>query len=471
MKGKEDFKILTRSMTRRPVETLLLIIGIALGVGATSAGLSLVFQSRAVSAEIIRMPEYREITASTRGDSDTMNQPAQELIEDEVRLTVAELAAADEAPDVVNSYLFSQTRFRTSIPNFGQGGGPEGMPAEEPSRTSAGEEDTPEDSAAAGEKSVDAQRPPQDDRFAQMQAELAALKEEMENEPSPVLEEFYGYKVSPEFFESRELTTVEGSLFTESDMQKAAPYMILGSNLAEELFEDGISINRKVQDFTIIYTVIGILETTGTSLDGLAFVPTDSLSAAATSGGRGGPGGGQNQTLRFSVDDPERLDEAASQLQNWFDRELGTGAVSLSIPREEAEKTADRNNRLTSLILILALSALLIAAVNVSNILLSRALKKRKAIGILKALGSSRSGVFILFLKEAAVIGGLGTAVGIIMALGLSPLMSSSMGFATFSIPGLAAGVLLSMIITFGLTLLPAMQASKIAPAEAVRIE
>ncbi len=456
MAGKEDFKILSRSMTRRPVETLFLIIGIALGVGATSAGLSLVFQSREVSADIIRMPEYREITASTRGDSDTMSQPAQELLDDETVLTVEELAAADEAPDVVNAYLVNQTKFRTSLPNFDRGG--PGGPGEPPSENNS------------NKSTSNAVPETNDDRFSRMMDALTVLQEEMANEPQPVLEEFHGYEVSPEFFDSRELNAAEGSLFTETDMVKDAPYMILGSELATELFEDGVSLNRRVQNFTTIYTVIGILEPTETSLDSLALVPTDALSQASTTGGMMRPGG-RSQTLIFSVDDPDRLDEAAAQLQTWFDRELGEGAVSLSIPREEAERTADRNNRLTSLILILALSALLIAAVNVSNILLSRALKKRKAVGILKALGSSGRHVFNLFLKEAAVIGGLGTAVGILMALGLSPLMSDSMGFATFSIPGLLSGVLLSMVITFSLTLLPAMQVSKTAPAEAIRIE
>jgi len=460
MAGKEDFKILSRSMTRRPVETLFLILGIALGVGATSAGLSLVFQSRAVSADIIMMPEYREITASTRGDSDTMNQPAQELLEDDTVLTVQELAAAEEAPDVVNAYLFSRTKFRTSFQNFGPG-----KPGENQSDSTSAE-----GSANSSEGTADTPPKQNDDRFSKMMEELTAMQEEMANEPQPVLDEFYGYEVSPEFFDSRELNAAEGSLFTEADMIKDVPYMILGSELAGKLFDDGESLNRRVQNFTTIYTVIGILEPTGTSLDDLALVPTNALSKASTTGGMMRPGG-QGQTLIFSVDDPGRLDEAAAQLQTWFDRELGEGAVSLSIPREEAEQTADRNNRLTSLILILALSALLIAAVNVSNILLSRALKKRKAVGILKALGSSSRGVFNLFLKEAAVIGGFGTAVGVLMALGLSPLMSSSMGFATFSISGLLSGVLISMIITFSLTLLPAMQASKTAPAEAIRIE
>ena len=51
-----------------------------------------------------------------------MSQPAQELTGRKYwLLTVEELAAADESPDIVNSYLYSQTRIRTSMPNFNRG--------------------------------------------------------------------------------------------------------------------------------------------------------------------------------------------------------------------------------------------------------------------------------------------------------------------------------------------------------------
>ena len=40
MKIGEDVKISLRSIQKRPVESFLLILGIALGIGATAAGIS-----------------------------------------------------------------------------------------------------------------------------------------------------------------------------------------------------------------------------------------------------------------------------------------------------------------------------------------------------------------------------------------------------------------------------------------------
>ena len=186
-----------------------------------------------------------------------------------------------------------------------------------------------------------------------------------------------------------------------------------------------------------------------TSVDNFAYIPTQALSSAASARGMMRPGG-LSQTLVFSVEDPERLDEAAAQLQTWFDRELGTGAGNpFGTERGKRKELPTETPGLPALFSFSPWRPLLIASVNVSNILLSRALKKRKAVGILKALGSSKNGIFRLFIKEAAVIGGAGTAAGTLIALGLSPVMTNSMGFSGISIPGLIAGILFSVVITF----------------------
>ncbi len=178
-----------------------------------------------------------------------------------------------------------------------------------------------------------------------------------------------------------------------------------------------------------------------------------------------------NTSLYFTVPDFERLDEARSQLCAWFDRAYGPGLVNISIPREEAEITCDRTARLTTIILFLAFSGLLIAAVNVSNILLSRALRKRRSVGILKALGASVTSVFKLFFVEALFVSVGGAVLGAGLALLLSRLMETTMGLGAISGLVLALGVFLAWLITKALAILPAVQASRIPAAEAIRYE
>jgi putative ABC transport system permease protein len=178
-----------------------------------------------------------------------------------------------------------------------------------------------------------------------------------------------------------------------------------------------------------------------------------------------------NSDLSFMVADSTRLDEAAAQIRSYFEREYGAEAVTLSVPREEAEATRDRNARLTAIILFLGVSGLFIAGVNVSNILLSRAMRRQRTVGILKALGASRNAIFRLFFTEALAIGVAATIVGLFVSILLARLMQSTIDIGRINPAMLAVGLGVSWVVSTVLTVFPAMQASRIPAAEAMRTE
>jgi len=290
----------------------------------------------------------------------------------------------------------------------------------------------------------------------------------MENEPEPVLEELHGYAVTSDFFTIRELYAKEGSLFTESDSENQRALMVVGSEIASTIFKDGEALGRKIQVFDKIYSISGILEETGTEIDRRVFTP---IQVGAAMMMRGPGFRGDSSVLYFSVEDTARLNSAADQLTTWFNAEYGEGSVNLDIPRTEATEAADRNGRLITLIMFLALSGLLIASVNVSNILMGRAMRREKTVGILKALGASRIRIFRLFFEEALFIGVAGSLLGVLLSLAITRIMTLSMGLEALSAGGIAGGILLAMAITLGLTLYPAFQASRIEAAQAMRTE
>jgi len=142
------------------------------------------------------------------------------------------------------------------------------------------------------------------------------------------------------------------------------------------------------------------------------------------------------------VADYSKLERARAQLGSYFDRKFGTGSAVITIPRYQAEAARDRNTRLVTLILFLALAALVIAAANVTNILFSRAIRKRRSVGILKALGATRRGVFQLFFLEALLIGFGGAVVGAGLSVLMSKLMQDTMGYGAIYVSLLAAGII-----------------------------
>lgn len=489
MRHGEDIRMGIRWIIGRPVETLLLVFGISLGIGATAAGVALAGRTSAEARRILASTEYREIVVTARQSASEMDRPA--IVQTStafVFLTTGDMAAREDAQDVQYAYVANPTGFRFGAVDFpgGPGGGipGEGGAAAPPPgegqpggammffREGAGPGDLPAagqpaaGQPAAGQQATGQQAAGQQQRLQQQRQRQVVRPPEG---PLPVIAEARGYEVSPEFFTAWNMRAEQGSLFTLADIQKREPVIVLGSKIAATLFEDGQPMGRQVLSRNQLYRIIGVLEPTGTEHDQMIFTPVEmpeltGMDALARFRGF-------NTNLHFTVADFTKLERAKAQLESYFDQKFGAGSAVITIPRYQAEATRDRNARLVTVILFLALAALVIAAANVTNILFARALRKRRAVGILKALGATSRGVFQLFFLEAALIGTAGAAVGAVLSVLMSKLMQDTMGFGSIYVSLLAAGIVGAAALVTALDIFPAMQAARVPAAEAIRYE
>lgn len=105
--------------------------------------------------------------------------------------------------------------------------------------------------------------------------------------------------------------------------------------------------------------------------------------------------------------------------------------------------------------------------------------ERRQQIGVLRAIGYKGRMVQLSFLMEASFVSVLGCGIGLVLGLVLSYNAVSDIrreegiDAIRFTIPWLQIGVILAVTYLFSLltTFLPARQASKIYPAEALRYE
>ena len=483
-----------RALLGRPAESLLLSLGVALAVGATAAGITLAGTTRAQSEALLASPRYREIVVSTRAQTSTMELPARVRTATDVRLTVEDLESARSATEAVQyAYLANPTGFLLGELPFPKGlsqsaGGPASsvqvfvIPA--PSATTRQSDAAEPGSvpralpsgttgtvAAPGTTPVLPDGSGEAEKELNFSMELAGLAQPLVSAPDgpkPQVEFLHGLEVTSEFFTSRGLTAVAGSLFTEADMGRGEPILVLGSRLGETLFADGVSVGRQVLSLNRLYRIVGVLAPTGTEVDEQAFTPApqaaDRIEGFAFKAA-------MDTSLRFTVADPAHLDEARAQLAIHFATTYGEGAVSISIPRAEAQSTTDRYRRLVRIILFLALSALLIAAVNMTNLFYSRAVRRQRSVGILKAVGASVAQVFAVFFLEALIVGGAGAAAGMGLAAFLSRLMEQTVGFGALHVGLIIVGVAAAWTIVAACNVLPAAAAARMPAADAIRYE
>jgi putative ABC transport system permease protein len=131
----------------------------------------------------------------------------------------------------------------------------------------------------------------------------------------------------------------------------------------------------------------------------------------------------------------------------------------------------------TALILLLSASGalLLIACVNLTNLLLSRGAARGREVAVRAALGAARGRLVSQFLIESLVLAALGTLAGLAIGLPamrfLERLVPEAMGAARLTLDwrvlAFSAAAAIGSALAFGLA--PALRGSHVAPQEALR--
>ncbi len=303
--------------------------------------------------------------------------------------------------------------------------------------------------------------------------------------------------VSPEYFTAYNMEIAAGSIFTESDIHSANSVIVLDKKLAAKLFPDennssiigkNITLSSPDSGVNLTFTVIGILKYRNTGFTaagpagngGNAYCPyTLSLQYRSQKG---------LNALSFSVADIKNLKKAVYQLNNYFSGIYGKNSIRIHSALDWEKDQRRIIIPIFSIITFFVGAGLLMAAMNILNLMLARIARQKKNIGIMMAIGASRFDIFKLFLAESLTLGIMGGGIGCFIAFLLSwllqlllnpdgvggggPQMDVIRGAGpqinvTFSI--MAVALLLTLILNTVFGIYPAYKASRIEPADALR--
>src|SRR3989338_2107468 len=126
----------------------------------------------------------------------------------------------------------------------------------------------------------------------------------------------------------------------------------------------------------------------------------------------------------------------------------------------------------------LAVIALVVGGIGIMNTMYTGVLERTKEIGVMKAIGARNRDIGLIFLMEAGIIGLVGGSIGLAIGVSIAKIVEFiahqnglSLLSAYINIWLILFGLGFSFVIGCIAGILPAMQASKLKPVDALRYE
>jgi len=263
----------------------------------------------------------------------------------------------------------------------------------------------------------------------------------------------------------------KGRKLEEKDRNKA---MVGCRHTNGELFDKEVRIGDKVYAEDQGYTVVGSMECIGSKADDeQIYIPLDAA--------------------RELFDEPTKVDMLYVQVKEGFDtsevaetikekmrkdRDLEKGEEDFNIQTSEQliESFGAILGVVQAVLIGIASISLLVGGIGIANVMYTSVLERTREIGVMKAVGARNRDIMGIFLVESGMMGLGGGALGVVIGIGIGKFIESiakQTGYVFLKItfdPWLIIGALLFSFVIGALSgVLPARQAAKLKPVDALR--
>jgi len=284
--------------------------------------------------------------------------------------------------------------------------------------------------------------------------------------------------VTPEYFEIRDYRLAEGRFFTADEVDASSKVAVVGRTVVRNLFVDESPVGAILRIKRVPFTVVGVLAEKGQSPQGqdqddIIIAPITTVQNRLFGSGHPGSVG----VIIAQAVDRESIGEAEREVVSLLRQRhrIGSGQEEDFSVRNLSEMlaVAEASTRVMSLLLgAIASVSLLVGGIGIMNIMLVSVTERTREIGIRLAVGARERDILVQFLIEAVFLSVAGGAIGILLGIGGSLLISRFAGWSTLISPGavlVAFSFSAAVGIFFGFY--PARKASRLDPIEALRHE
>lgn len=189
------------------------------------------------------------------------------------------------------------------------------------------------------------------------------------------------------------------------------------------------------------------------------------------------------QEIIVQINPGEDIKEAADRVEKKLLNTRGltekTKDFTILTPEELLASFGSILSIITGFLLGVAAISLLVGAIGIANTMYTSVLERRKEIGVMKAVGAKNSDITLIFLIESGLLGLTGGIIGVLLGMGIGKIIEyiavtvigTNLLKVVFPIYLIIGCLVFAFLVGALSGTIPAIQASKIRPVQALRYE
>jgi len=274
------------------------------------------------------------------------------------------------------------------------------------------------------------------------------------------------------YLDIRIWSVTDGEMFSEADVRSATKVCVIGKTVANQLFPNMDPVGQTLRIRNIPFKILGVLASKGFNYFGQD--QDDTLIIPYSSHLKRIARRPNLNSILIQAQSPEQMARIQQDVTDLLQQRRSGREPDFTVRNQQelAEAATATTKTMTVLLGAIAGVSLIVGGIGIMNIMLVSVTERTREIGIRLAVGAHGRDVLTQFLVEAIILSSMGGALGVVLGVGASQLVSKLNGWPVLvSTSAIVGAVAFSAAIGVFFGFYPARKAAQLDPIEALRYE